>query len=89
MRSARSVWNCPAVLHVLDLVCVTRSRPSNYPTAFREIQVGERPDAIKKNPGQSTHPGSGEFSRLGFCAERQGDVGGDGACRSARPNGKQ
>ena len=35
-------------------------------------------DPIEKNPGQSTHPRSAEFSRLGFCAERQGGVGGDG-----------
>ena len=41
-------------------------------------RLGERHGCIEKNPGQSTHPRSAEFSRLGFCAERQGGVGGTG-----------
>ena len=44
----------------------------------RQIDQAKGRMPLKKNPGQSTHPGSGEFSRLGFWAERQGVSGGWG-----------
>ena len=48
------------------------------PRVRRAINTSRNAYSNAENPGQSTHPRSAEFSRLGFCAQRQGGVGGTG-----------